>query len=82
MPRPQSRVGVVHPEVTQPSVLLGDPEVDVHRLGVTDMKVPVRLWGKARAHTAAVSTSLLVFGNDLTNEVESTRYFCLSVAHF
>src|SRR5205823_13758222 len=41
------RIGVVHPNVAEAVELVCDPEVQADRLGMTDMKITVRLWWKA-----------------------------------
>src|SRR5690606_25904064 len=40
------RIGVVKAQMTAPAELLGDPEVEADRFGVTDMEIPVRLGWK------------------------------------
>src|SRR5512146_1586531 len=62
------RVGVVEAEVAATPELLGDPEVEADRLGVTDVQVAVRL-GREAGDRGGDAARRDVGGNDLADEV-------------
>src|SRR5206468_4033362 len=64
------RVGVVEAQVATPAELLGDPEVERDRLGMTDVEVSVRL-GREAGHDLRDSALAHVGGDDLADEIAS-----------
>ena len=63
------RVGVVKAEVDLAAELLGNPEVETDRLGVTDMGKPVGFRGKAGADLAAEPAAGHVVGDLVANKI-------------
>src|SRR5262249_13338762 len=64
------RVGVVEAQVAAAAELLGNPEVERDRLGVTDVEVPVRL-GREAGHDLRDPALAHVGGDDLADEIAS-----------
>src|SRR5262249_12948291 len=64
------RVGVVEAQVAAPAVLLGDPEVERDRLGVTDMEVAVRL-GREGGYDLRDAAVAQVGGDAVADEIAS-----------
>ena len=62
------RVGVVEAQVATAAELLGDAEVEAHRLGVTDMEVAVGLGGEAR-DDGVVAARAHIGADDVANEI-------------
>src|SRR5215203_5013574 len=65
------RIGVVEAQVAAPAELLGDPEVERDRLGVTDMEVAVRL-GRKAGDDLRDPAFAHVGGNNLADEIASS----------
>src|SRR5215475_14922388 len=59
--------------MAHPIILGGKAEIDADGLGVPNMQIAVRLWGKAGNHPAAVFVLPPVFGNDVTDKVRGGR---------
>ena len=67
------RIGVVEAQVTGPAVLLGEPEIEQHRLRMAVMQVAVRLRRKAGDDAPAVLAGAVVVGDDGAQEVRRGR---------
>ena len=62
------RIGVVHPNVADAVELVRDPEVQADRLGMTDVKITIRLRWKAGDNLGVVSSPQIIRHN-LADEV-------------
>src|SRR5712692_3954579 len=54
-------------------ILGGKTEIEKDGLGVANVQIAVRLWGKAGNHPAAVFVLPSVFGDDVTDKVRGGR---------
>ena len=68
-------VGVVEAQVAHAAVLCSDAEVEADGLGVANVEVTVRLWGKTCLHASAVLAVTEVFFHLRFNEIERFLFF-------
>jgi hypothetical protein len=66
-------IRVIKSEITGPSILGSDTEIETDRLGMSDMKVSIRLGGKTCGHTGMEPVGSYVFIDNFPDEVRRRR---------
>ena len=72
-----SRVGIIHPNVTNTAKFVSDSKVEADRLGMSDVEIAIRLGRKAGVNLG-VFPRMHIFRHDIADEIGWSSYVFLS----